>query len=249
MKAGRIRDRCGGIVLALALLLVGTPALSDNTLTTLLSAVTAAGPSNANIYAALTPSATGYEAWFFSFTSTGTGKAKVQITFDGGATYQDIYNFQGHQDLYRLPVCGACQLRVYATQASVGNTVTVIVSQSGVIVPVAQTYTPSVTPTVTQTATRTATATFSPTVTITRSFAPTLTHTNTRTPSNTRTVTNTPTVTQTPTVTTTATYTRTMSPTMTKIPTRTPTPTITPTFTVTPTITPTVTLTRTFTPT
>jgi len=185
-------------------------ALGNATVTTLLNAVTAPGPSLSNIYAATTPGDAGYETWSFLFSRTGSGTAVVQMSVDSGTTFVPVYAFKGDADLFLIPSCGGCQFRAYATNASTGNTVTVRVSQSGVIVPfvttATATFTPTVTqtPTVTPTPTLTQTPTVTPTVTPTRSPVPTVTpifgvpaptFTPTRTPS--RTPTYTPTFTPT----------------------------------------------------
>jgi hypothetical protein len=189
----------------------GNEIRANATVTTLLNAVTASGPSLSNVYATTTPGDTGYETWFFAFTATGSGSAKVQASFDSGTTFQDVYSFKGAADTYLIPSCGGCQFRAYAVNASTGNTVTVRVSQSGIIVPfvTTATATPANTATVTPTVTRT------PTVTPTR--------TQTRTPTTVFTLIPSPTPvgyyptapasTSTPTVTPTRTPTRTPTPT------------------------------------
>jgi hypothetical protein len=157
-------------------------ALGNATVTTLLNAATATGPSLSNIYAATTPGDAGYETWSFTFSATGNGAAKVQQSNDSGTTWVDAYPFKGTNDIFRVPSCGGCQWRVYATTASTGNTVTVSVAQSGIIVPFVTTATATFTPTLTQTPTLTPTPTRTPTLTPTRTFTSTPTPMPTVTP-------------------------------------------------------------------
>jgi len=222
----------------------GNTARADNTVTTLCNAETTTGESAAWIFAAVTPAATGIEQWFFTFQGTGDAAAQVRVSTDNGATWSTLYVFKGLQDKFQIPHCGGCKFEIYKTRASATSTVTVQVAQSGVIVPVVQTFTP----TATSTATRTPTATRSvaPTKTSTPTLTPTAT--NTQLPTSTAPVpTPTQTLTATPTATVTLTPRHTNTPTLTFTPTKTPTITNTPTPTSTPTITPTPT--PTFTPT
>jgi hypothetical protein len=187
------------------------PLSADATVTTLVNGAATTGRSAAAIFAASTPGDTGIEQWMFL--KTGTGQAFLDVSLDSGVSWSHLYEFKGNPDTFRWYACGGCRFSI-SYVATATNTVTVKVSQSGIIVPSVPTstqtptFTATLTRTVTPTATRTYTATITPTVTKTPTRYPTQapiypavlpTRTMTPTPTNTPTATNTATRTPTPT--------------------------------------------------
>lgn len=206
---------------------------ADATVTTLVSGATTTGQSAVQIFAAPTPGDTGIEQWMF--VKTGNGAAYLNVSADSGVTWSIAHEFAGNPDFFRWYSCGGCRFKITYV-ATTTDTVTVQVTQPGIIVPSAPTHT--ATPTGTATKTFTATRTYTPTWTATRTPTVQMTPDDYATPlpqfppgDPTRTPTWTPTATPTPTKTPTVSPTLTPSITPTLTPTRTPTltPTVTPT--------------------
>jgi hypothetical protein len=227
---------------------------ADATVTTLMNAQSLAGPGLASVWANPTPGDTGIERHSFQYVPSAIdARVRIDQSNDGGTTWTQVHLFDSGSATWDAPACGACKFRTWKLELTT-STASVYHNASGVIVPLAPTYTP----TRTFTSTRTPTATLTPTVTrtFTSTFTPDL-----RTPTPdplsitpsatpTRTITLTPTITSTRTRT--QTFTVTLTPTITYTPTidwRSLTPAVTPTFTAVNTSTPTRTPTRTLTPT
>jgi len=192
-------------------------ALANATATTLMNAQTVAGPGVASVWANPTPGDTGIERHSFQYVPSGIdARVKIEQSNDGGTTWTAVHMFDGGSSTWDTPACGACKFRAWKVEATASNA-SVYHNASGIIVPLAPSYTPTDTPTVTPTPTKTPTKT--PTFTVTPTA--TVTPTSTVNP-----LSITPTVTPT------------RTPTATKTPTVTPTPTRTPTATITPTPTP-----------
>ena len=119
----------------LAALLFAPCARADKTSTVLLNAVTVTGASS-TISAATSPAETGMESYFFQSHATGSAVARVEFSADSGTTWVPLHTFVTPDDTFVFPACGACVLRANVTKAPAGSAVTVLVVQSGIIVPV-----------------------------------------------------------------------------------------------------------------
>lgn len=192
-------------------------ALADSTVTTLMSSQTVAGVGLASVSSNPTPGETGIEQHSFQFVGTGGAKVRIDESNDGGTSWTlGVHVFNVGSATWNTPACGACKFRAWKTNAI--GTASVFHNASGIIVPLALTYTPTNTPTVTPTFTATKTPTSTPSATPTRTTRPTnsprpaATPMGAFTPAAAATATRTPTPTLTPTPTATATVTPTNTP-------------------------------------
>ena len=129
-------------------------ASADNTVTTLMSAVTDAGVTGASgVSTQVTPAAGGSDRYVFQFHSDVSPAPLVQVQMSpDGTLWATVYTFgqNGPDEVWSTPTCGGCQFQLNKLATTTAKA-TVKLTMSGPSVALAPTYTASSTPTATPT--------------------------------------------------------------------------------------------------